>query len=264
MAPRRPVITGSTLGTGTPADLPVAVIAHNPRNPPGRYDDVEELADSIRDMGVMQAIGVVRYEVFLMHYPEHEAAIGSREYVAVMGNRRLAAARLAGLTDIPVRHLDHLGRDGMFDEATLVENIHREDLAPLDEARALAALVERHGSQATVARRVGKTPGYVSQRLALLKLIPEFQKALESGEVRLEDARALGSLPVGEQVRVWTERHPEPVGPPADQSAASATVYGVKTARRPGWLKKPADIGPKLREYLTPDERAELIRILSD
>lgn len=274
----RPTVTGSTLDsvTSAPMTLSVDAIAFNPRNPRPDYDDVGELADSIREMGILQPLGVVRYEIFLTHYPEHEHAIGAHEWVVINGNRRLAAARIIDLAEVPVRGLDHLGRDSMLDEAVLVENIQRTALPPLREAEAIQLLVERHGSQAKVAKRLGKTGGFVSQRLALLHLVPELRDALRSGELRLEDARDLGRLPDAEQISAWQDRRQVPIEPPAaqpppagDAPATTPTsvnaVNGSRRPRRPPRIEigEPAVIAAQLREHLSPPALAELARLLT-
>ncbi|TLW89240.1 ParB/RepB/Spo0J family partition protein [Saccharomonospora piscinae] len=236
---RRRRIEGSALATtSAPATVPVTSIAHNPRNPRDDYDDVGELADSIREVGVLQPIGVVRYEVYLSHYPDHELEVGTCDWVALNGNRRLAAARRAGVDEIPVHVLDRLGREDHLDESVLIENIHREQLPPLREAQAIRLLVDRHGSQRAVAKRIGKSQGYISQRLSLLKLTPQLQDALRSGQMTVEDARRVAALPAEEQQESWqriqsgdyaviTPAPAPPAAPPVDDHAPSD--YGVIT-----------------------------------
>ncbi|WP_217208915.1 hypothetical protein [Streptomyces sp. AC550_RSS872] len=80
-------------------------------------------------------------------------------------------------------------------ESALIANIHRVDLPPRDQAKAIQELVQIHGSQGEVARRLGKTPAWVSQRLALLELTPELQEQVETGELKVEPARRIGRLP---------------------------------------------------------------------
>lgn len=274
----RPSVTGSTLASATasPATLSVEAIAYNPRNPREDYEDVGELADSIREMGILQPLGVVRYEIFLTHYPDHEEAIGSHEWVVINGNRRLAAAQIVELTEVPVRALDHLGRDSMLDEAVLVENIQRTALPPLREAEAIRLLVERHGSQAKAAKRLGKTPGFVSQRLTLLHLVPELRDALRSGELRLEDARDLGRLPEKEQVAAWQDRRQEAVEspsvrPPTSDEASGPASTGVNAVNGPSRRRRavrieigePAALAAQLRQHLSSGALAELARLIS-
>jgi ParB family transcriptional regulator, chromosome partitioning protein len=273
---RRPV-TGSAASTAasTPASVPVSSIAHNPRNPRDHYNDVDDLVASFAEVGVLQPLGIVRYEIFLTHYPQHEHEVGTYDWVVVNGNRRLAAARDAGLTDVPVVVLDRLGRDDHLDEAVLIENIHRAALPPLREAQALRLLVDRHGTQAAVAKRISKTEGFISQRLALLKLVPELQAAVESGDLLVQDARRLGKVPPSEQVDEWKRiRDLYAVKTARDEpSARNGKPYadaGERAAKKPQSARTPAlkigtppEIAEQLRHHLTPESLAELIRLLT-
>lgn len=182
--------------------IPLSDLAHNPRNPRYGYDDpaIQELADSLREHGQLQPATVVARDVYLAHYPEDADQLGAAAWVVLIGNRRLAGARLAELTHLVASVEDRLGgADPMLAEATLVENIHRQDLPPLLEARELQGLVERHGSQRTAAKRVAKTQAWVSQRLSLLKLTPELQEKLRIGELSVKEARTVASAPPEEQ-----------------------------------------------------------------
>ena len=182
--------------------IPLSDLAHNPRNPRYGYDGpaILELADSLREHGQLQPATVVARDVYLAHYPEDADQIGIAAWVVLIGNRRLAAARLAELPHLVASVEDRLGgADPMLAEATLVENIHRQDLPPLLEARELEGLVERHGSQRTAAKRVAKTQAWVSQRLSLLKLTPDLQEKLRIGEMSVKEARTVASAPPEEQ-----------------------------------------------------------------
>lgn len=184
-----------------PARVPIEQLEGNPDNSRDDLGDLEELANSLREHGLRQPVAVMPRRAFLEVYPQHEAAVGQAAFIVVNGNRRLAAARLAGLQTLAV-HLPG-GEDGDVSSvrvAALVENIHRKNLEPLEEARAVAELVQLHGSQAEVARRLGKTSAWVSQRLALLKLTPELQEELRDGELKVKEARQLGTLPADEQM----------------------------------------------------------------
>jgi ParB family chromosome partitioning protein len=178
----------------------LARLAHNPFNPREALTAVEEVADSLRVRGQVQPLTVVHREVFLRAHPGQEDQLGSADYVVIDGNRRLAAAALAGLTELRVDVNDTLA-DTAADilESALVANIHRMDVPPLDQAKAIEELVRAHGSQSAVARRLGKTPAWVSQRLALLQLTPELQSLVQAGRLNVEAARRIGRLPVSDQ-----------------------------------------------------------------
>jgi ParB family chromosome partitioning protein len=142
--------------------LAIDRISSNPGQP-RRYFDEEALADlaaSIREHGILQPVLV------------RPRADGHFQLVA--GERRWRAARIAGLTEVPaiVEQID----DESALEIAIIENLQREDLSPLEEAEALAALIERHGySHAEVAQLIGKSRPYVSNTLAITRL-PEAVK----------------------------------------------------------------------------------------
>jgi len=167
---------------GGAAELPVETIHRNPRQPRQRFDKAElrELADSIRQHGVLQPLIV----------SPGEAGQG---YILIAGERRLEAARLAGLTAVPaiVRHAteqEHL-------ELALVENLQRTDLGALEAAEGYRQLTEEFGlSHQQVAAQVGKSRVAISNTLRLLKLAPEVRAALAAGEISEGHARALLAL----------------------------------------------------------------------
>jgi ParB family chromosome partitioning protein len=158
--------------------LPVELIAPNRRQPRRAFDDgaLEALAGSLRERGVLQPVLV------------RPVAGGTYELVA--GERRWRAARIAGLQTIPalVRERD----DAEALEAALIENMAREDLNPVEEARACAALVEELGlTRETVGLRVGRSRVSVSNLLRLLDLPDEALALLERGELSEGHGRAL-------------------------------------------------------------------------
>jgi ParB/RepB/Spo0J family partition protein len=149
--------------------------ADNPRRDVG---DLVELATSIRSMGIIEPLVVTP---------------NGNGYIVVAGHRRLAAAELAALDTVPcvVRDLDDKERLA----AMLVENLQRTDLAPLEEATAFRRLIDEFGySQRDLAEKVGRSQGHISKRLTLLGLPAKVLKALDSGGITLEDARALTQL----------------------------------------------------------------------
>ncbi|MFD3330388.1 ParB/RepB/Spo0J family partition protein [Streptomyces sp. NPDC058701] len=175
-------------------------LAHNPFNPREELKAVDDLADSLTSRGVIQPLAVVTREAFLAAHPGHEGEVGAASYIVVDGNRRLAAANLAGLDDVPVHLDDSLAEDAdTLLETALTAAIQHESLDPLDEAKALARLVQVHGSQRAVARALGKSSPWVTQRLALLKLTPELQKQVEDRSLPVEIARNVGQLPAQKQ-----------------------------------------------------------------
>ncbi len=159
-------------------DLPVEIIRPNERQPRRRFDDesLARLAESLQERGVLQPV-IVR-----------PRPGGTYELVA--GERRWRAARLAGLETIPalVRPRD----DAEVLELALIENMAREDLNPVEEARACAALVEELGlTREEVGRRVGRSRVAVSNLLRLLDLPEEALALLEGGTLSEGHGRAL-------------------------------------------------------------------------
>lgn len=205
----------------SPTSVPVSSIAHNPRNPRNDYSDIGELADSIREYGILQPLGVVRYEIYLGRYPEYEAVIGSAHWVVVQGNRRLAAAHQADFDEVPVVVQERLGREDVFDESTLIENVHRTDLPPLREAGLLRELLDKYGSQRKLAGKIKKSQGYISQRLSLLDLVPEFQDALAREEITVRRARNLATYSHEHQQEVLA------AGPPYEENTNRAVTEVV-------------------------------------
>ncbi|MEU4878322.1 ParB/RepB/Spo0J family partition protein [Streptomyces sp. NPDC021608] len=236
---RQQIMNGE--GKRPPAAVELKLLAGNPFNPRDELTDIEETAESLLAKGQIQPVTVVRRAAFLRAHPGQEEALGKdAEYVVVDGNRRLAAAGLADLTELRIDvHDDLAGSAADILESALIANIHRVDVPPLDQAKAIQELVKVHGSQGEVARRLGKTPPWVSQRLALLELTPELQEQVEAGELKVEPARRIGRLPkaqqAGEAQKVIAaaktprqRRH----NPAAEQDSASA-VNGVNTSSIP-------------------------------
>ncbi len=170
-----PAAEGST-GDGLRMVL-VEQVRPNPQQPRKVFDDdaLAGLTESVREMGVLQPV-LVR--------PDGDG------YVLIAGERRFRAAQRAGLVEIPavVRSVDDLGSL----EQALVENLHRQDLNPLEEAAAYQQLIEDFGlTQEQVARRVGKTRPTVANHLRLFQLSPTAQQLLGEGALTFGHARAL-------------------------------------------------------------------------
>ncbi len=163
---------------GGATELPIEHIGPNPFQPRTRFDEgaLKELADSIKATGVIQPILVRRH--------------GVAEYQLVAGERRLRAAQLAGLTRIPAIVRDYDDR-GMM-ELALIENIQREDLNPIDEAKAYQALIDKVGlTHDQLSERVGKQRSSITNSLRLLSLPPEVKDMVSRGTLSAGHARAL-------------------------------------------------------------------------
>ncbi len=162
-------------------ELPLGAVMPNPKQPRKDFElgSLSALADSIREVGVLQPI-VVR-----------PAANG---YELVAGERRLRAAGLAGLSTIPAIVRDGDSTDSLRE--ALIENIHRQDLAPLELAAAFQELLEDLGAtQGGVASRLGCSRAHVANTVRLLSLPTDIQKLLAEGKIQPGHARALLALP---------------------------------------------------------------------
>ncbi|MFD6297964.1 ParB/RepB/Spo0J family partition protein [Streptomyces sp. NPDC060235] len=257
---RAQIISGE--GKRPPAAVELALLAHNPYNPREELTNLEETAESLRARGQIQPVTVARRAAFLAAHPGQEAALAEAEYVVIDGNRRLAAASLAGLEELRIDVNDGLAASAAdILESALIANIHREDVAPLDQAKAIQELVKVHGSQGQVAKRLGKTPPWVSQRLALLELTPELQEKVEAGELKVEPARRIGRLPKGEQA-AEAERTINAVKTPRqrrpkleEESAPPPTVNAVNTLETPAGSASTTE--PTVNAVNTPAVAAE-------
>ncbi|MGH2841596.1 MAG: ParB/RepB/Spo0J family partition protein, partial [Solirubrobacteraceae bacterium] len=158
--------------------LPLDLIGPSPNQPRRSFDEgaLEALAGSLRERGVLQPVLV------------RPLAGGTYELVA--GERRWRAARIAGLESIPALVRDRDDSEAL--EAALIENMAREDLNPVEEARACAALVEELGlTREVVGLRVGRSRVAVSNLLRLLDLPDEALELIERGDLSEGHGRAL-------------------------------------------------------------------------
>ena len=169
------------------AELPVEIIVPNPRQPRQVFDedDITELAASIKEVGLLQPIVVRRVD-------DEEGRAES--YELVMGERRLRAAKEAGLETIPavVRYTED--QDLLRD--ALLENLHRVQLNPLEEAAAYQQLLDDFNcTHAELSKRIARSRSQISNTLRLMKLPPLVQRRLAAGVLSAGHARALLGLP---------------------------------------------------------------------
>jgi ParB family transcriptional regulator, chromosome partitioning protein len=158
--------------------IPLTQIERNPEQPRHEFSesDLQDLAQSIRAHGILQPLIVTRS--------------GDR-YVLVAGERRLKAARRAGLTEVPCIVHESLTQRGQL-ELALIENVQRADLNPLEQARAFKRLNEEFGlTHEDIARAVGKERPTVTNTLRLLELPDEMQAAMREGRMTFGQARGL-------------------------------------------------------------------------
>lgn len=276
-----------TSGVVPPSEVPIDALAHNPFNLREDLTDLEELAESLTVRGQLQPLAVATRMAFMEAHPGATDGLGRAPYVVIDGNRRLAAAHLAGLKTIQIHVNDALSASAAdILESALIANVHRVDVAPMDQARALQELVDVHGSQAQVAKRIGKTAAWVSQRLTLLNLTPTLQEKVETGELKVEPARRIGRLPQEAQAAAADESikavnpprqrtRPAPAASPtADTTGTSATATDG-SAEAPAAAPAPAPaprisistqspetIADALTAHLTPDDLKAVTELL--
>jgi ParB family chromosome partitioning protein len=181
-----------TESSGTPQEVELRLISTNPYQPRKEFDPekLAELAESIKVHGIIQPLLVREFQ---------------NDYQLIAGERRLRAAKQAGLETVPVI-IREMSDETMM-EVALVENLQREDLNPIEEAEAYHRLGEEFSlTQDEIARRVSKSRPAVANALRLLNLPKEIQSDLSSGVLSAGHARALLSLKTpAEQTRIWTK-----------------------------------------------------------
>lgn len=189
--------------------IEVEKIQPNPFQPRREFDEarLRNLADSIRQYGVLQPLVVTRKEV------EQEDGGLVVEYELIAGERRLRAARLAGLATLPVVIRNGEETDRMKLEMAIIENLQREDLNPVDRARAFHQLINEFKlKHLEIAKRVGRSREYVSNTVRILALPEEILNALVSGQI--------------------TEGHTRPLLMLADRPPEQVTLFREILAKR--------------------------------
>lgn len=168
-------------------------ISPNPNQPRQQFDEdaLQELVASIKQKGILTPITVRE---------------NGGKYVVVAGERRLRAAKLAGLVEVPVYKIE-VKNDAEMMEMALIENIQRENLNPIEEAEAYAVLNSKYGlSQEAIAKSVGKKRVTVTNSLRLLKLPTEIKKSIKMGEISAGHGRAILTMKTNHaMIKLWQE-----------------------------------------------------------
>ena len=224
----------NTESTGS-LTLPISQVESCSSQPRKSFDEaaLAELADSIRQHGLIQPLTVRK--------------LSSGYYQIIAGERRWRAARLAGLSEVPVIVVE--ADDRKAAELAMIENLQREDLNPMEEAAGFQSLIENyHMTQEEAAQRVGKSRSAVANALRLLGLTPSVRAMVESGKLSAGHARALLTL-----------------DPQTQESAAAAVVDGGLSVRQTEALVKrlTAQEKPKPQPPTGVDYTAEAQRDLS-
>lgn len=179
------------------SDVPIEAIVPNPEQPRVAWDEgrLSELTDSIRAHGVIQPLLV----------SEQRDPSGATVYQLIAGERRLRAARAAGLERVPVTIRQTTPQELL--ELAIVENVQRADLSPLEEAHAYQRLCDEFGlNQREVGERVGRSRTAIANTLRLLELPVPLRDSLAAGEISEGHARALLGLPTeAARVEAWDQ-----------------------------------------------------------
>ena len=188
--------------------LPISQVESCSAQPRKHFDEASlaELAASIQEHGIIQPLTVRK--------------LSSGYYQIIAGERRWRAARLAGLSEVPVIVIE--ADDRKAAELAMIENLQREDLNPMEEAAGFQSLIETyHMTQEEAAQRVGKSRSAVANSLRLLGLSPAVRKLVEEGKLSAGHARAL-----------------LPLSPSVQENAANAVVAGGLSVRQTEALAK--------------------------
>ncbi len=182
-----------TSGSSSIGEIEIKHIEANPNQPRREFDEqaLQELADSIKELGIIQPITLRK--------------TGDNKYQIIAGERRFRASQIAGRNSIPAYIIDADDENTM--EMALIENIQREDLNAMEIALAYQQLVEQHHlSQEQLSKRVGKGRATIANFLRLLKLPATIQMALKEKEIDMGHARALLALgSPAEQIKLYNE-----------------------------------------------------------
>lgn len=173
-------------------NLPLAQLQESPTNPRRRFDErgLNELAANFKSQGVLQPL-LVR-------------AVGEEQYEVVAGARRLRAAKLAELSEVPVRVAEL--SDAAVRESQLTENLLREDVHPYEEAIALKGILQLEGAQydiASLSARLGKSQVYLTQRMRLTELHPSIAEAFLADRIGVGHALEIAKLPQDQQEKAF-------------------------------------------------------------
>lgn len=173
---------------GTVNEIDIDSVYPNPNQPRKAFDQaaLEELAQSVSRHGVIMPIIVNK---------------SAKGYMIIAGERRYRASKLAGLKKVPVIIKNYTERQ--IKEISLIENLQREDLNPIEAATAMRSLMEDYGmTQDELADRIGKSRPAITNTLRLLQLTPEVIRLVETGALSSGHARAIITVPAEDQIRL--------------------------------------------------------------
>ena len=220
------------------SSLPIEKVEPRSDQPRSVFDQetLAELAESISQYGLIQPITVRK--------------LPSGYYQIIAGERRWRASRLAGLKEVPVRIIEADDRRAM--ELALVENLQREDLNPIEEAKGYKSLIEEYGmTQEEASQSVGKARSSVTNALRLLNLTPPVMAMLEDGDISAGHARALLAVKdEADQLRVATKVVEESLSVRQTENLASKMAELAEKKEKPQKSVNPLEV-----DYLADTEK---------
>ncbi len=220
------------------SSLPIEKVEPRSDQPRSVFDQetLAELAESISQYGLIQPITVRK--------------LPSGYYQIIAGERRWRASRLAGLKEVPVRIIEADDRRAM--ELALVENLQREDLNPIEEAKGYKTLIEEYGmTQEEASQSVGKARSSVTNALRLLNLTPPVMAMLEDGDISAGHARALLAVKdEADQLRVATKVVEESLSVRQTENLASKMAELAEKKEKPQKSVNPLEV-----DYLADTEK---------
>lgn len=237
----------------------------NPRRNFGTDEDLKEFGLVLKHRQLQPAVAVSR-SGYLKLWPEEEPNVGDKPYVIANGERRFRASLAVGLTTLNVVHDENVASSRAdFLDAVLSENNDREDLDPIERALGIETMVIELNGADKVAAHYGKTKGWVSQQRKLLKLTPELQALVSSGELAVRIGRDIAGLPQTEQAAAWEaelarraeakasprRRGAQPRETDPVESRQTATNYGERFTA----VNQPAAPAPKSTDSTEAAER---------
>jgi len=201
-------------------NVPLAKVEPRADQPRNVFDQetLQELADSLRQYGMIQPITVRKLD--------------SGYYQIIAGERRWRAARLAGLSDVPIRVIEADDKRAM--ELALVENLQREDLNAIEEAKGYRTLIEEYGmTQEEASHSIGKSRSAIANSLRLLNLTPPVMAMVEDGDISAGHARALLSIKdEADQLRIATKVVTESLSVRQTENLAAKTALLAAKAEK--------------------------------
>lgn len=218
--------------SGESLTINIEKITPNPNQPRQQFNDeaLQELVLSIREKGILTPITVCEKE---------------GKYILIAGERRLRAAKIAGLTEIPA-YVIEVRNDAELMEMALIENIQRENLNPIEEAEAFAVLNSKFSlSQEAVAKAVGKKRVTVANSLRLLKLPQEIKDSIKNNEISAGHGRAILMMKTTQSMKwLWQQIINKNLSVRSAETLAHSKVYGRENTKT---IQKKID--PRIKQF---------------